>query len=142
MSLSWFERIMYRDDTPRPPAQPSSTVHVAAHRLRKGAMVLTPSTPYRYKAERITWIEKQPLNGPVVANLEGTHPDTGAPQQRWHRWEPSEMVTVFVADVDVEQHGGDYSGLLERYGRAEQQQDKQKEEVGAWQRVSKIAFPE
>jgi hypothetical protein len=78
----------------------------------------------------------------VVVNLEGTDPDTGAPQQRWHQWRQSEQVTVFVADVDIEQHGGDYGELLERYGMAAQQRDKQKEEVGAWQRVSKIAFPE
>jgi hypothetical protein len=47
------------------------------------------------------------------------------------------MVTVFVADVDVEPHGGSYDELLDRYGMAEQHS-----EDGQWQRVSKLAFPE
>jgi hypothetical protein len=127
---------------PAPPARRGKTAVTSARRLYQGAMVLTTTSPYRYRVERVVWIEKQPLNGPVVANLEGTHPETGAPQQRWHRWEPSEMVTVFTADVDPLEHGGGYDELLERYGRAEHKRDKQKEEVGAWQRVSKIAYPE
>jgi hypothetical protein len=139
MSLSWFERIMYHDDTPRPPTPSRSTVTVAAHRLRKGVMVLTQTSQYGYRAERITWIEK-PRLGPVVVNLEGTDRQTGEFQQRWHQWRPSEQVTVFVAEVDPYETDGDYSNLLKRYGMAEQQQDK--EEVGAWQRVSKLTIPE
>jgi hypothetical protein len=140
MSLSWWswwERILYHDKTPRPPAQRCSTVTVSACRLVNNAMVLTSSTPYRYRVERVVWIDK-PQFGPIVVHLEGTDPDTGAPTQRWHQWRSSEMVTVFVADVEIDQHGGDYNKLLERYGMAEQP----KSEDGQWHRVSKLTIPE
>jgi hypothetical protein len=118
-----------------------STKTVQACRLKRGAVVLTPSTPYRYRTERVVWLERQPF-GVVVANLEGQDPDTGETKQRWHRWGPHDMVTVFLADVEVYEHGGDYGNVYELYGKRREQPNEEEEEVGAWQRVSEIVFPE
>jgi hypothetical protein len=102
-----------RRTPPRPRAR-SSTIRVGACRLAKDAMVLMPSTPHRFRIERVLWIERQ-LGGGVVANLEGNDPDTGTVTQRWHHWQPRDLVTVFVADVRVDVHEGNFDGVYERY---------------------------
>lgn len=114
-----------------------STTNVPAHRLVKGVLVLLPSSPYRFRAEEIRWIEKQPLNGRIVAHLEGSDPETGAVTQRWHEWRPSDRVTVFVSTIDLDEHGGRYDELVGRYG-GQQQAEEEKQ----WQRVTKLTFPE
>jgi hypothetical protein len=120
-----------RRRVPPRPARRSSTVSMLACRLVKGSMVLTHSTPYRYRVEQVLWIERQPF-GPIVANLEGTDPETGATQRRWHTWQSSERVTVFTADVVVDGPGGNYDELIRRFGQGVQQQQ---DELDRWHRA-------
>jgi hypothetical protein len=134
--LVWL--VSWREGHREPPAvPPSKTARLAACKLVKNTMVLTPSTPYRYRVEQVLWIEKQPF-GPVTANLEGPDPATGMPQQRWHQWRPEELVTAFIADVEIQEHDGDYGGLYGRYSTAA----KPEQEPDSWQRMSQLTFPE
>jgi hypothetical protein len=123
--MAWLQR-QRRDRRPvAPPVQRGSTTSIRACRLVKGAMVLTPSTPFRFRAEQVLWIDKPPFQ-PVVAHLEGIDPDTGATQQRWHQWQQTDMVTVFTSAVEIYEHGGNYGGLYERFGQPGEQEDLSK----------------
>jgi hypothetical protein len=109
------------------PVTQSRTAWMGARNLQRGATVLTPSTPYRYRVERVLWLEKLPLAGPVVAALEGQDPDTLEIQQRWHKWAPDDHVIAFTADVDpAEGQASDEVGKL--YGRFSHTQRSQFED--------------
>ena len=71
-------------------------------------MVLVPSSQYRYRVEEVLWIEAPHVRtangvklytGNVVASLQYTDPDSLIPGERFHEWESSERVTVFLKDV-------------------------------------------
>jgi hypothetical protein len=86
---------------PDPPA--SKTTRITAVRLRKGQMVLVPTSPFRFKVEMITWLERPhgQLGTVVVANLETTDAETGESLHRFHQWKTDEHVTVFLAQVEL-----------------------------------------
>jgi hypothetical protein len=96
----------------------SAMVHLRAGQLEVGAVVITRSTPYRWKQEQVVWLERQPMMGPVVALLQSPDPETGEEQQRWHQWPAMEQVTQHVGEVDTDDFAprGDFGGLYQKFG--------------------------
>jgi hypothetical protein len=90
------------------------TKTVPARRVRPGVSVLVPSTPYRFKVERVLRIQREPL-GDVVVCLESEDKD-GMTIPRWHRWPADEPITMFVRYVEPYDYGGDFGSLMARYG--------------------------
>jgi len=132
----------------RPPEPRRVTVWTWVRELARGATVLTPSTPYRFRIERVLWVEKQPLGGPVVAALEGQDPETLQLQQRWHKWDSDEHVIVFTADVDPFEGtvgASEREKLYDRFAADKQPRpepvEEQQEEEDLWQSAPELTFP-
>jgi hypothetical protein len=105
---------------PLPPPPTPKTIRMSVCKLERDDVVLTQSTPFRYRMEKVLWLERQPF-GPVVATLEGTDPETLSMQQRWHQWRREEMVTVLMGEVELEDYSGDQAQLYDKYSAEEPQ---------------------
>jgi hypothetical protein len=144
LGTSWWDRRQLQSPAPPAPPEQRATVQLSACLLVKGVQVLTQSTPYRFRQERVVWIEKQQM-GRVVAALEGPDPETGMPQQRWHVWQPRDPVQVFVGAVEIQQHGGDYGDLYSRFAEQQEEQPQEhKAEQGKRERgqyMTELTFP-